>query len=167
MAKGRLRVWTFSTGDDTLIFVVWPGCSFIILISLCPLELSQKPLHAGSHCRDCCLNKLMGCDVRGTNAPQEDLKLIGDPCLSVQMTLITLGENSAWAYYIQLFYKLLLFSRSFFSQSLHSLAVSTHSFDSTQLILVLVYNNLFSFESSELGEKSTTAWLTHRVQIKY
>lgn len=49
----------------------------------CPLELSQKAVHAGCHCRGCCLNELTGCDVRGTNAPQEELELIADPCLSV------------------------------------------------------------------------------------
>lgn len=68
---------------------------------------------------------------------------------------------------MQLFYKLLLFSLRFYLNHYILLLCQHIHFDSTQLILVLVYNNLFSFERSEPGEKSTTAWLTHRVQIKY
>lgn len=44
---------------------------------------SQKAVHASCHCRLPCLNKLAGCDVRGTNAPQEDLEMIADPCMLV------------------------------------------------------------------------------------
>ncbi len=64
-------------------------------------------------------------------------------------------------------FKLLLFSLHLFNHSLHRpLAVSTHPFDSTQPILVLVYYNLFSFQCSKPGEKSTAVQLIHGVQIK-
>ena len=53
----------------------------IMLISSCPPQFSQNAAHAGCHCGDRCLNKLAGCDVRGTGARREELELIGDPCL--------------------------------------------------------------------------------------
>ncbi len=86
--------------------------------------------------------------------------------MKTQPEFITVNTVSFFSFCFSFF--LLLFSLHLFNQSLHSpLAVSTHPFDSTQLILVLVYDNIFFFECSKPGEKSTTVQLVHRVQIKY
>ncbi len=168
MASRLLRIRTWSTGDDNWYL----GCSLCFLHHVnkrllsgvilegrvCWLSL-QGPLFKQAHRIWCQRYK------RSAGRVGIDSKPLS--------ACINESDYSWWKLsqsllHTVVFFKLLLFSLHFLNQSLHSpLTVSTHPFDSTQLILVLVYNNLFSFESSELGEKSTTAQLIHRVQIKY